>query len=53
MEKEIEKAIRETLVISNPQSIHIAVRKILLVASVKARFSDEDFIADVTGSTDN
>ena len=32
MEKEIEKAIRETLVISNPQSIHIAVKKILLIS---------------------
>jgi hypothetical protein len=27
MEKQIEKAIRETLVISNPQSIHLAVKK--------------------------
>ena len=34
MEKEIEKAIRETLVISNPQSINIAVKKILLLFSV-------------------
>jgi len=34
MEKEIEKAIRETLVIRNPQSIHIAVKKILLLFSV-------------------
>ena len=33
MEKEIEKAIRETLVISNPQSINIAVKKILLLFS--------------------
>jgi hypothetical protein len=31
MKKEIEKAIRETLVISNPQSIHLAVKKILLL----------------------
>jgi hypothetical protein len=31
MEKQIEKAIRETLVISNPQSIHLAVKKILLL----------------------
>lgn len=37
MEKEIEKAIRETLVISNPQSIHIAVKKILLLFSVSGR----------------
>jgi len=28
MDKEIEKAIKETLVISNPQSIGIAVNKI-------------------------
>ena len=34
MEKEIEKTIRETLVISNPQSIHRAVKKILLLFSV-------------------
>jgi hypothetical protein len=34
MKKEIEKAIRETLVISNPQSIHLAVDKILLLFSV-------------------
>jgi hypothetical protein len=31
MEKQIEKAIRETLVISNPQSIYIAVKKIMLL----------------------
>jgi hypothetical protein len=31
MEKQIEKAIKETLVISNPQSIHLAVKKILLL----------------------
>jgi uncharacterized protein with ATP-grasp and redox domains len=31
MEKQIEKAIRETLVISNPKSIHLAVKKILLL----------------------
>ena len=31
MEKQIEKAIRETLVISNPQSINLAVKKILLL----------------------
>ena len=31
MEKLIEKAIRETLVISNPQSIYIAVKKIMLL----------------------
>ena len=37
MEKEIEKAIRETLVISNPQSIHIAVKKILLLFSVSGQ----------------
>jgi hypothetical protein len=37
MEKEIEKAIRETLVISNQQSIHIAVKKILLLFSVSGR----------------
>ena len=36
MEKEIEKAIRETLVISNPQSINIAVKKILLLFSVSS-----------------
>ena len=29
MEKEIEKAIRETLVIKNPESIKYAVKKIL------------------------
>lgn len=34
MEKEIEKAIRETLVISNPQSIHRAVKKILTIPDV-------------------
>ena len=27
-DKQIEKAIRETLVISNPQSVHFAVEKI-------------------------
>ena len=37
MEKEIEKAIRETLVIGNPQSINIAVKKILLLFSVSGR----------------
>ena len=37
MEKEIEKAIRETLVIDNPQSIYIAVKKILLLFSVSGR----------------
>ena len=37
MEKEIEKAIRETLVISNPQSIYIAVKKILDLFSVVGR----------------
>ena len=31
IEKQIEKAIRETLVISNPQSIYIAVKKIMLL----------------------
>jgi hypothetical protein len=31
MKKEIEKAIKETLVITNPQSIHLAVKKILLL----------------------
>lgn len=31
MEQEIEKAIRETLVIENPQSIYIAVKKIMLL----------------------
>lgn len=33
MEKEIEKAIRETLVIQNPQSIHLAVEKIKNIIS--------------------
>jgi hypothetical protein len=37
MEKEIEKAIRETLVIGNPQSINIAVKKILRLFSVVGR----------------
>ena len=37
MEKEIEKAIKETLVISNPQSIHLAVKKILLLFSVSGQ----------------
>jgi hypothetical protein len=31
IDKQIEKAIRETLVISNPQSIYIAVKKIMLL----------------------
>ena len=31
MEKEIEKAIRETLVIANPQSVKIAVDKIMKI----------------------
>ncbi len=31
MEKEIEKAIRETLVISNPSSVKIAVDKIMKI----------------------
>jgi len=29
------KAIRETLVISNPQSIHLAVKKILFLLAIK------------------
>lgn len=39
MEKEIEKAIRETLVIGNPQSINIAVKKILLLYNVSSSCS--------------
>jgi len=31
MIKRIEKAIRETLVINNPESIHIAIEKIIKV----------------------
>jgi hypothetical protein len=42
MEKEIEKAIRETLVISNPQSINIAVKKILLLFDVSGCVCDEE-----------
>ena len=34
MEKEIEKAIKETLVIGNPESIKYAVKKILALFSV-------------------
>ena len=37
MEKEIERAIKETLVIENPQSIHVAVKKILLIISCKTK----------------
>jgi len=37
MEKEIERAIKETLVIENPQSIHAAVNKILLIISSKTK----------------
>jgi len=44
MEKEIEKAIRETLVISNPQSINIAVKKILLLFSGSGSFSRQDMV---------
>ena len=39
MEKEIEKAIRETLVIGNPQSINLAVKKIMRIKGVM--FSEE------------
>lgn len=31
MKKEIEKAIRETLVVQNSQSIHLAVDKIMSI----------------------
>jgi hypothetical protein len=40
MEKQIEKAIRETLVISNPQSIHLAVKKILLLLNDSVEVCD-------------
>jgi hypothetical protein len=40
MEKQIEKAIKETLVISNPQSIHLAVKKILLLLNDSVEFCD-------------
>jgi hypothetical protein len=40
MEKQIEKAIRETLVISNPQSIHLAVKKILLLLDVSGEYCE-------------
>ena len=43
MEKEIEKAIKETLVISNPQSIHLAVKKILLLLNDSGSSSPDDF----------
>lgn len=47
MEKEIEKAIRETLVISNPQSIHIAVKKILLLFSVSGSLQSAEEMATI------
>lgn len=31
MEKKIEAAIKETLVVTNPQSIHLAVKKIMQI----------------------
>jgi hypothetical protein len=43
MEKQIEKAIRETLVISNPQSIHLAVKKILLLLNDSGSFLADEF----------
>ena len=49
MEKEIEKAIRETLVISNQQSIHIAVKKILLLFSVSGR-SEQSLLIHYCGN---
>jgi hypothetical protein len=42
MEKQIEKAIRETLVISNPQSIHLAVKKILLLLDVSGELAVDE-----------
>lgn len=41
MEKEIEKAIRETLVVENKQSVKYAVKRILRLFSVSNRFSPE------------
>ena len=44
MRNEIEKAIRETLVISNKQSIHIAVDKVqkILLEALEREFSKVD-----------
>ena len=41
MEKEIEKAIRETLVVVNSQSIHIAVEKIKRLIEKEKEKEDE------------
>ena len=46
MEKQIEKAIWETLVISNPQSIHLAVKKILLLLNDSVEFCEHEWIND-------
>lgn len=44
IEKEIEKAIRETLVIDNPQSINIAVKKILRLFDVMESDCDHEWL---------
>ena len=50
MEKEIEKAIRETLVIKNPESIKYAVKKILGLPSVSkcAQFFNDHLTTSIT-----
>lgn len=50
MKKEIEKAIRETLVIENKQSLYIAVDKICNLFNVSERTLDIDSCANLIRS---